>query len=66
VKFCPNCGGKITAPGMMSCPKCNAEMKIGSKFCPGCGEKLVNNCPKCNAELQAGAKFCPSCGAKTG
>jgi len=66
VKFCPNCGGKITAPGMMSCPKCNAEMKMGSKFCPGCGEKLVNNCPKCNAELQAGAKFCPSCGAKTG
>jgi rRNA maturation endonuclease Nob1 len=66
VKFCNQCGGKLT----ITCPKCNADLPIGVKFCTGCGADVnaeiqtadTEKCPKCGAEVQTGVKFCNECG----
>ncbi len=54
------------AQATMICPKCGAQIPVGSKFCPQCGAKLAEEptCPKCGAKVPPGAKFCPNCGAK--
>lgn len=36
VKFCPECGEKLS----LKCPDCGTEVKAGVKFCPECGRKL--------------------------
>ncbi len=50
----------------MKCPKCNAEVRDGSKFCTSCGTKMeaANLCAKCGAPLKPGVKFCTSCGTR--
>ena len=49
----------------ITCTKCGAEVKKGSKFCPECGQKMniTKTCSKCGAELKPNAKFCSECGA---
>lgn len=37
LKFCPNCGTKLTT----TCPKCNLDFPTGTKFCTQCGEALA-------------------------
>jgi membrane protease subunit (stomatin/prohibitin family) len=39
VKFCPECGAKITSPA--HCTKCGAKLNSGAKFCGECGAKAV-------------------------
>ena len=61
-KFCPQCGEKTLAEGMMVCPQCGKTVPK-AKFCPECGHRNATNCPKCGAEVGE-AKFCPQCGEK--
>ena len=51
-----------TAAETMACPKCGAQLPVGSKFCNQCGEKLGNVCPSCGAEVVQGSMFCSNCG----
>ena len=53
-----------TAAETMSCPKCGAQLPVGSKFCNQCGEKLGNVCPSCGTEVVQGSMFCSNCGQK--
>lgn len=48
----------------MICPKCNSEIKNGSKFCSECGTMIIVKpvCVNCGAKLRDGAKFCVECG----
>lgn len=50
----------------MICPKCNSEIKDGSKFCTNCGEPLpkTKKCMQCGAYIKEEAFFCTNCGAK--
>lgn len=50
----------------MICPKCNSEIKDGSKFCTNCGEPLpkTKKCVQCGADIKEEASFCVNCGAK--
>ena len=50
----------------MICPKCNSEIKDGSKFCTNCGEPLpqMKKCVECGALIKEQALFCTNCGAK--
>lgn len=50
----------------MICPKCNSEIKDGSKFCTNCGEPLpkTKKCIQCGADIKAEALFCTNCGTK--
>ncbi|MDY3089055.1 MAG: zinc-ribbon domain-containing protein [Oscillospiraceae bacterium] len=48
----------------MACPKCGAQLPVGSKFCNQCEEKLGNVCPSCGAEVVQGSMFCSNCGQK--
>ena len=47
----------------MFCPKCNEEIKEGSKFCSKCGNKIKNICSNCGGQLSENDKFCSNCGA---
>ncbi len=38
VKFCPECGAKISAE--LHCTECGAKLSPGAKFCPQCGAKV--------------------------
>lgn len=53
-----------TVAETMACPKCGAQLPVGSKFCNQCGEKLGNVCPSCGAEVVQGSMFCSNCGQK--
>ena len=50
----------------MICPKCNSEIKDGSKFCTNCGEALpkTKKCMQCGAYIKEEALFCTNCGTK--
>lgn len=50
----------------MICPKCNSEIKDGSKFCTNCGEPLpkTKKCIQCGAFIKEDALFCTNCGTK--
>lgn len=50
----------------MICPKCNSEIKDGSKFCTNCGEPLpkTKKCMQCGAYIKEEALFCTNCGTK--
>lgn len=50
----------------MICPKCNSEIKDGSKFCTDCGEPLpkTKKCIQCGAFIKEEALFCTNCGTK--
>ncbi len=37
LKFCPNCGTKLS----ITCLKCNTDFLAGTKFCTQCGEALT-------------------------
>jgi len=41
-KFCPSCGGAISAQKTKKCPKCGEDMPVKSQFCPSCGKKIVS------------------------
>ncbi len=61
VKFCPECGEKMTA----TCPHCKAQIAKGAKFCSECGKSVSETaCGKCGAKMRKNAKFCPECGEK--
>ena len=58
---------------MMSCPKCQAMIKKGSKFCSECGSKVEvaapsatkpKFCPQCGTPADPNMKFCTECGKK--
>ncbi len=57
-------GTAPTAPGMVSCPNCKAQIPEGSKFCNNCGAKLNNKCPNCGASVAQNSSFCSECGQK--
>jgi len=40
VKFCPECGAKISAAA--HCTECGAKLPPGVKFCPECGTKVAS------------------------
>ncbi|MDD3192554.1 MAG: zinc ribbon domain-containing protein [Oscillospiraceae bacterium] len=40
VKFCQECGARLTAPPSGICPSCGVEIVPGAKFCRECGAKL--------------------------
>lgn len=42
VKFCPNCGKKLTHDPIV-CPDCGKTNPWDVKFCGNCGKKLTNN-----------------------
>ena len=44
----------------MICPKCNSEIKDGSKFCTNCGEPLpkTKKCVQCGAFIKEEALSC--------
>jgi len=48
------------------CPKCQANIPVGSQFCIKCGANLmaVSVCPSCRQTLTTHSKFCPHCGIK--
>lgn len=58
---------QATAPGLVSCPGCNAKVPPG-KFCAECGTSLAppqpRPCPACNTLVAPGGKFCMNCGTK--
>ena len=57
--------GGAAAPATMNCPRCHAQVPVGSKFCPNCGQTLQAEpviCPKCGTQNPAGSKFCTNCG----
>ncbi len=60
--FANNNAGKVEEK--ITCAKCGASVKKGTKFCPECGKPTGAVCPKCGASVKEGAKFCPECGSK--
>ena len=60
--------------GMVSCPKCGAQISANSGFCNVCGSKIEKQvspapqpgagkiCPKCQKTVEADALFCTFCG----
>lgn len=55
-----------TAGELITCPKCGAHVKKGTKFCSECGASMLiqtKKCVKCGADINGSAKFCPECGA---
>lgn len=61
--------------GVSLCPKCGAEVPLGSSFCSVCGSTIPQpapmqqpapymtvKCPQCGAEHPNGTAFCTSCG----
>ena len=70
IKFCPECGAKMTMKVMPEkCDKCDADLIPDKKYCPDCGsavamKELKTNCDKCNALLYFGKKYCVECGTK--
>ncbi len=66
VKFCCECGGKLTVPSAAGCPGCGAQNAPGTKFCGECGGKLETasaaGCPNCGAQNAPGTRFCGECG----
>ncbi len=61
-KFCLQCGEKVEASDLVTCPQCGKAVQKG-KFCLECGYKFANTCPKCGAEV-ANGNFCSQCGEK--
>lgn len=58
---------------MITCPKCQATIKKGSKFCSECGAKIEKRepsevkkrfCSQCGTPAEPGVKFCSECGTK--
>lgn len=39
-RFCPSCGGAISAQKTKKCPKCGEDMPVKAGFCPSCGKKI--------------------------
>ena len=66
----------ISIKGTVRCPKCGADVAIGSTFCNVCGEKMVNPgeqtverellgiCPVCGKPRRKGNVYCNNCGTK--
>lgn len=52
--------------GVMSCPKCNAQVKSGTMFCSTCGYQfpvvMKKRCKTCGCELNDDQAFCINCG----
>jgi membrane protease subunit (stomatin/prohibitin family) len=51
---------------LVTCLKCGASVKKGTKFCSECGASMqiqTKKCIKCGADMPETAKFCPECGA---
>ncbi len=52
--------------GIVSCPKCNAQVKSGSMFCSSCGYQfpvvMKKRCRNCGCELNDDQAFCINCG----
>lgn len=50
---------------MITCPKCNKELKDGSKFCHGCGAEIFEPvfCTECGKQTSSEFAFCQNCGA---
>lgn len=58
--------------GVRTCPKCGAEVSIGSAFCAHCGSPMpadeppvpgdVLVCAGCGTVLEPGMRFCTNCG----
>ena len=51
----------------VSCPKCGAKQRAGTKFCAECGAQIpaVSTqafCTECGTRFEAGMAFCPNCG----
>ncbi|MGN0204231.1 MAG: SPFH domain-containing protein [Coprococcus sp.] len=55
-----------TGDSLITCPKCGASVKKGTKFCSECGASMLiqkKKCLKCGADIDTSVKFCPECGA---
>lgn len=63
VKFCPECGSEVLAPGYTTCPQCKKTV-VKSRFCSECGAALSVSCPGCGKIVEGNMKFCPDCGQK--
>lgn len=58
--------------GVISCPRCGAEVAVGSAFCSACGSPIAGNrtpeqegmvhCEHCGALIKKGVRFCTQCG----
>ena len=55
--------------GVTVCPKCGAEVPMGTSFCSACGATVPQPgtvatvvCPSCGTSLAAGTAFCTACG----
>ncbi|MBR0599065.1 zinc ribbon domain-containing protein [Sinanaerobacter chloroacetimidivorans] len=40
VKFCQDCGTKLTPPAEQKCPSCGEPFQSGAHFCGACGGRL--------------------------
>jgi len=59
---------KISARGVVNCPKCHAEVPLNARFCQNCGHQMVvvSKCLHCGKDLPPEAKYCMVCGKKVG
>ena len=55
--------------GIILCPKCGAEVTMGTMYCSACGSVVPQpgvvqsvTCPQCGRSLPAGTQFCTGCG----
>lgn len=58
--------------GVVNCPRCGAEVAVGSAFCSACGSPIAGvstpeqegmiHCEHCGALLKKGVRFCTQCG----
>src|SRR5262245_26711610 len=46
----------------MTCPRCHADNRAGTKFCGQCGASIASGCPSCGATNPPCNKFCGQCG----
>lgn len=50
---------------MITCPKCNKELRDDTKFCDGCGSQIYETifCPNCGKQTSTEFAFCQYCGS---
>src|ERR1051326_6685979 len=61
-RFCPDCGGDTTEPGVIPCPACREPLARDHAFCTACGTLARPTCDECDRILRRSWSHCPDCG----
>jgi hypothetical protein len=62
-RFCPECGGDATEPGVIPCPSCREPVGRDQGYCVHCGAAARPTCDECDRVLRRAWRNCPDCGA---